>query len=101
MKIAFEKKIPDVRALSSLSRSKVLDERYIRLLKEGAGVIAAYDGDKLIGIGGFQRSTSDAEAAEEWAAWVDPHYANRDIESNMIRLLQGSGPSARKAKENG
>lgn len=86
MKIAFVKKVPDSKALLTITDSAVSKEPY-RILKKSKDVVAAYDGERLIGIGGFQKGKADTEVAQEWAVWIDPQYAKRDIELNMKRLL--------------
>ncbi|HZG83787.1 hypothetical protein [Paenibacillus sp.] len=77
MKIAFENKKPDMAALHRLlDAAPAADERYKLLLSEGEDVVAAYDGDLLVGVGAAG------------AVMIHPRYAHRDIEHNMRKLAR-------------
>jgi len=81
VKIAYEKKFPDASECDMLAAGDSITEgQYTRM-------VAAYDGTRLIGVGGYRKTSEDIEAAEEWSVVIHPQYARRDIESNMKRLL--------------
>ncbi|HZG55221.1 hypothetical protein [Paenibacillus sp.] len=78
MKIAFEIKVPEPEAFFGLldeSGAPEANARYDALLRARGGVVAAYDGDALVGVG-----------AEGFVA-VHPSYKQRDIEHNMKKLV--------------
>lgn len=73
--IAYEKKLPDAAAFYELADGTPdAKKRYKHCLQSGSSIVAAYDGEKLVGvdIGG--------------SVTVHPAYINRDIEHNMKKL---------------
>lgn len=79
VKIAFEKKLPDATAFVQMMNGTAnAAEQYSMFQQQGKSVVAAYDGDKLVGVGG--------KRAEEWAFVIHPGYVSRDIEHNMKKL---------------
>ncbi len=76
MKIAFEIKMPEPEAFFGLVNDAGAGARYEALLAEGGDVIAAYDGEKLVGVGSGGGVT------------VHPAYVRRDIEHNMKKLVR-------------
>jgi hypothetical protein len=88
VKIAYEKKLPGHSEWMQLLDGTAVDgETYTRFIQYGPQVVAAYDGDRLVGLGGFQVKASDREGGEEWAVVIHPSYARRDIEHYMKKLL--------------
>jgi hypothetical protein len=88
MKIAYEKKVPDASAFHGLMEgTSVVDEQYTALQHAGDTVVAAYDGEKLVGVGAFRAVEEYTEAAEEWTFVIDPGYVMRDIEQIMKKLV--------------
>jgi hypothetical protein len=90
VKIAYEKKLPEPEALHQLlgGASDAADP-YTRFMQFGSEVVAAYDGDQLIGVGGFgtkKVKATDMEAGAEWAVVIHPSYVRRDIEHTMKKL---------------
>jgi len=77
VKIAFEIKIPEPEAFYGLlNEAEDANDRYEALLQAGGDVIAAYDGDLLVGVGARGGVT------------VHPGYLRRDIEHNMKKLVR-------------
>ncbi|WP_309121131.1 hypothetical protein [Paenibacillus sp.] len=77
MKIAFEIKVPEAEAFFGLlNEAADANARYEALLSAGPNVIAAYDGEKLVGVGAGGDVT------------VHPAYLRRDIEHNMKKLVR-------------
>ncbi|HZG74614.1 MAG TPA: hypothetical protein VEZ72_02035 [Paenibacillus sp.] len=77
MKIAFEIKVPEPEAFFALvNAGDDADARYEALLQAGGDVIAAYDGETLVGVGCGGGVT------------VHPAYVRRDIEHNMKKLVR-------------
>lgn len=79
--IVFEKKAPAAAAFQQFMDAPAVADGGQNgfLWKDGTAVIAAYDGDRLIGVG--------AGTGGEWAAMIHPDYRNRDIEHNMKKLV--------------
>ena len=89
MKISFERKIPDQASLHRLLDGTIAaTNSYTRFMQEDKEIVAAYDGDRLVGVGGFRKGADDAEAAAEWAVVIHPSYVQRDIEHNMKKLVR-------------
>jgi hypothetical protein len=89
VKISFEKKLPDHASLHCLLDGTIAaTDSYTRFMQEGKEIVAAYDGDTLVGVGGFRKCADDAEAAAEWAVVIHPSYVKRDIEHNMKKLVR-------------
>ncbi|MCI3919580.1 hypothetical protein MO973_04955 [Paenibacillus sp. TRM 82003] len=79
MKIAFEKKLPDAAAFEQMMNGTAsAAEQYSLFQRHGEEIVAAYDGEKLVGVGG--------KRAEQWAFVIHPGYVTRDIEHNMKKL---------------
>lgn len=91
MMIAFEKMLPNADAVHKLMNGTDehngfnLRTQVDRFASQPAPVVAAYDGEQLIAIGGF---ASNAEMGEEFTLAVHPAYAERDIAANMKKLLK-------------
>jgi len=85
MKIAYENKLPDPSALHLLlDGTPQANEQYDKL--QGAErVVAAYDGDRLVAVGGFRT----VGGAKVWSAMVHPSYKQRDLEPVMKKLVCG------------
>jgi hypothetical protein len=94
VKIAFVKQLPDpesyVQLVSDCAGAGIPAEAnnsYERFLASARCVIAAYDGEKLVGIGGIHSRMQDTEFGGEWSATIRSEYKKRGLEANMKKIV--------------